>query len=83
MANKKEISCGKVLTKHFSQLNAFTQESQKAELINFVSSIFDSNNVPRDYADEVINNLKKKNVKYGVIYLGDIVMAGMGMRASI
>lgn len=34
-------------------------------------------NVPQDYANEILENLENKNVKYSVIYLGNIVMKGM------
>ena len=80
--NQKQLSCGMILSKHMSEFSKFNSESQKQELIDFVKELFDKNNAPADYAEEVITNLKHKSVKYGVIYLGDIIMAGMGLRVS-
>lgn len=75
----KMITCGTALKKAFNELNMFQLESQKPELITFVEDLFNKNNVPREYANEVITQLKTKTLKKGVIYLGDIVLKCMGL----
>ena len=79
--NEKQLSCGMILSKHMNEFSKYTSESQKSEFINHVKELFEKNNAPADYAEEVITNLKRKSVKYGIIYLGDIIMAGMGLRS--
>ena len=73
----KMITCGTALMKIFRILKNFTQEYQKKELINLVQNTLRKENVPQDYANEILENLENKNVKYSVIYLGNIVMKGM------
>ena len=80
--NKAEISCGKALTKSFEKLHQFTKESQKAELVAFLEKLFSKENVPTDYANEIITNVKRKSVVSSIIYLGNVVLAGYGMRAN-
>lgn len=75
-----EMSCGTALMKNFNKLNEFYSESQKDEFINFLTEQFTVNKVPQDYAAEIIENVKRKGVKWGTIYLGDVVLAGMGLR---
>ena len=76
-SDNKMVCCGTALMKVFKDLGNYTQESQKKDLLNFVHNVFTTENVPQDYANEILDNLENKNVKYGVIYLGDIVMKGM------
>lgn len=76
-SDNKTICCGTALMKVFKELGNYTQESQKKDLLNFVHNTLTNENVPQDYANDILENLKNKSVKYGVIYLGDIVMKGM------
>lgn len=82
--NKKysdaEMCCGTALMKQFDKLNTFRLESQKQDLINFLKSELTEGKVPQDYAKQIIENVSAKGVKYGIIYLGDIVLAGMGLK---
>lgn len=82
--NKKysdaEMCCGTALIKQFDKLDKFRLESQKQDLINFLKSELTEGKVPQDYAKQIIENVAHKGVKYGIIYLGNIVLAGMGLR---
>ena len=82
--NKKysdaEMCCGTALIKQFDKLDKFRLESQKQDLIDFLKSELTEGKVPQDYAKQIIENVNKKGVKWGLIYLGDIVLAGMGLR---
>ena len=82
--NKKysdaEMCCGTALMKQFDKLNTFRLESQKQDLIDFLKSELTEGKGPQDYSKQIIENVNKKGVKWGLIYLGDIVLAGMGLR---
>ena len=83
-ANKKysdaEMSCGTALMKNFKKLDEFRSESQKQDFLAFLTEQFTVNKVPQEYASTILENIKSKGVKWGTIYLGDIVLAGMGLR---
>ena len=77
--NDKMITCGTALKKVLGQLDTYRYDSQKQELICFVDNVFTNENVPQDYANEILENLKTKPVKRGVQYLVDIVLKCMGL----
>ena len=83
-ANKKysdaEMCCGTALLKSFKTLDTFKLESQKQELVEFLKSQLSEGKVPQDYAKEIIKNVMMKTVKAGISYLGNIVLAGMGLK---
>lgn len=70
-------SCGSVIQSNFAKLN---KASSKEEVIDLITKAFDKENVPKDYAAQVLTNLKSKSFERGVQYLGDIVLAGMGLK---
>lgn len=78
--SKAEMCCGTALMKKFAELDTFKVEDQKEDLLNFLRSELTEGKVPQDYAQEIIENVNRKGVKWGVIYLGDVVLAGMGLK---
>ena len=81
--NSKEISCGTALMGIFKQLDQFKYEEQKKDMIRLVENTFNEKNVPEDYAAEMLDKLKHSSLKAGLTYIGNVVMAGMGLRANI
>ena len=82
-SNAKEISCGMALTSIFKELDQFKYEDQKKDMIQLVEKTFKMKNVPEDYAQEMLDTLKSSSLKNGLKYIGNVVMAGMGLRANI
>ena len=73
------ITCGTALKKNISKLDVYRYDSQKSDLIAFVGEVFTKENVPQEYASEILTNLQSKPVKKGVQYLTDIVLKCMGL----
>ena len=82
-SNAKEISCGMALTGIFKELDQFKYEDQKKDMIQLIEKTFKMKNVPEDYAQEMLDTLKSSSLKNGLKYIGNVVMAGMGLRANI
>lgn len=82
-SNAKEISCGTALMSIFKELDQFKYEDQKKDMIQLIEKTFKMKNVPEDYAQEMLDTLRSSSLKMGLKYIGNVVMAGMGLRANI
>ncbi len=78
-SSNKMITCGTALKKNLGKLDVYRYDNQKRDLIAFVGEVFSTENVPQEYANEILTNLETKPVKKGVQYLTDIVLKCMGL----
>lgn len=80
--SKSEKSCGMALVKEFKNLGQFQFDNQKAEYVAFIEHVFNKYNTPKEYAEEMLTNIKKMSVKNAQTYICNVILAGCGMRSD-